>query len=192
MIITTEISSFDEFKAWSGGKDTLDDLSYKQQKRLFQYAEEVFPEGCSDGDLNNWLWFERDEIYAYLKIDENGNDIGSRAWASLILMEYAEKRQSVNQFGNIYNIITCFLDEEYDEGICDNEHELKYAFDRYVFSKWKEYMTQQLMAWHSEFGKELIEEWIDENYDEDEIPDNDDVSEEFDRYIESLNDLGED
>ena len=192
MVIKTEISSFDEFHAWSGGKDTLEDLSRDQQERLFQYAEEIFPDGCTDTELNDWLWFDRENIYEYLGIDEDGNDIGSVEWARSILMEYAEERQSVGQFGNIYNIITCFLDEEYDED-CDDEDDLKYNFDRYVLSKWKAHVKQQLMAWHSDLGAELIEEWIDDNYnDEDNIPDCDDVIEEFGEYVKSLNELEED
>ena len=191
MIIKTEINSFDEFHPWSGGKDTLESLSRKQQECLFQYAEEIFPEGCTDTELNDWLWFDRDSIYDYLKIDENGNDIGSTEWARPILMKYAESLYSVGQFGNIYNIVTCFLDEEYCEE-CENEDDLKYEFNRYVLSKWKEHIKQQLMAWHSDFGAELIVEWIDENYDNEEnIPDCDDAIAEFDKYIESLNELEE-
>jgi len=194
MIIKTEIISFDEFQAWSGGKDTLDELTHEQQERLFQYAEEVFPDGCTDTALNDWLWFDRDSIYEYLGIDSNGNDIGSTEWARPILMEYAEEKQfSVSRFGNVYNMLTCFLDEEYCDGDCDDEDDLKETFDTYVFDRWKEYAKQQLMAWHSDFGAELIADWLDENYDkEDEIPDIDDVEDSFKDYVDELNKIGED
>lgn len=193
MIIKTEISNFDEFKPWSGGKDTLDDLSESQKERLFEYAEEIFPEGCTDTELNDWLWFERDNIYEHLKIDSNGNDIGSVEWARPILMDYAkEKEFHTSQFGNIYNIITCFLDEEYDESD-ENEDDLKYDFDRYILDKWKEFVKQQLMAWHSDLGGDLIEEWLDKHYDnENEIPDHEEVADAFNEYVELLNNSNDD
>lgn len=189
MIIITEISSFDEFHPWSGGKNTLEDLSYEQQERLFQYAEEVFPEGCTDTELNDWLWFDRDSIYEYLRIDSNGNDIGSTEWARPILMDYANEKQfETCQFGNIYNIITCFLDEEYSDGDCDDKDSLKETFDSYVFDKWKEFAVQELTAWNSDMKPETISDWIDENYgNENEIPDMDDVVESFRKHVDSLN-----
>lgn len=192
MVIKQEIDSFDEFKAWSGGKDTLDDLTDEQQKRLFQYAEEIFPEGCTDSELNDWLWFERDNIYEYLGLDKNGMEIGSTEWARPILMGLAESRGFTTcQFGNIYNIITCFLDEEYDES-CDSEDELEEVFDEYVFEIWKKFAIQQLKAWHSNMDVDFIEEWIEKNYDKDELPDIDDVEESFSEYVEAFDELEED
>ena len=66
MIIKNEISSFDGFEAWSGGKDTLDDLTEDQKQRLFSHCEELFDGECTDSELNDYLWFERDEIYQFL------------------------------------------------------------------------------------------------------------------------------
>ena len=187
MIIKTEISSFDEFKPWSGGKDTLDDLTNEQQERLFEYAEELFPDGCTDTELNDWLWFERDSIYEVLGIDDNGNEIGSTEWARYILMDYAESKNHTSQFGNIYNILTSFLDEEYCDGDTDDEEYLKCQFDRFVLGKWQEFAEQQLTAWYSDIDPETITEWILDNYDDEEhIPDIEDVEKEFDIFAKSL------
>ena len=187
MIIKTEISSFDEFKPWSGGKDTLDDLTYEQQERLFEYAEELFHDGCTDTELNDWLWFERDSIYEYLGIDDRGNEIGSREWASAILTDYADEYSNVSQFGNIYNLITTYLDEEYCDDDYDDEDDLKDSFNHFVLEKWKEFATHQLSAWHSDIELDDIREWLDENYDDEEhIPDMDDVEKEFDIFAKSL------
>ena len=187
MIIKTEISSFREFQAWSGGKDTLDDLTYEQQERLFEYAEEIFFEGCTDTELNDWLWFERDSIYEHLGIDDRGNEIGSEEWARAILTDYADEYGNVSQFGNIYNLITTYLDEEYSDGDEDDEDNLKYSFDCFVLEKWKEFAAQQLLAWHSDIELDDIREWLDENYDDEEhIPDMDDVEEEFAKFAAEL------
>lgn len=187
MIIKTEISSFDEFRPWSGGKDTLDELTYEQQQRLFEYAEELFPDGCTDTELNDWLWFDRDSIYEYLGIDDRGNEIGSREWASAILTDYADDYSNISQFGNIYNLITTYLDEEYCDDDYDDEDNLKNSFDRFVFENWREFATHQLSAWHSDIELDDIREWVLEQYDDEEhIPDIDDVEEEFAKFAAEL------
>lgn len=62
MKIISEMSLAD-FKAWSGGKDTMDDLSYQDLKNLEQHLESLFPDGViTDTELNDFLWFERDMI----------------------------------------------------------------------------------------------------------------------------------
>lgn len=194
MIIKKEISSFDEFEAWSGGYDTLKDLTPSQKERLFEYAEELFFEGCTDTELNDWLWFDRDMIYEHLNIDEDGNDIGSVEWARKVLMEYAESKSIDAQFGNIYSLLSTYLDEEYCDGDHNTEYNLQYSFDSYILVTWREFMKQQLMAWHSELGAELIMEWLEENYDdEQDVPYHEDVIEEFGLYAQYLdNETNED
>lgn len=75
MKITMEIDSIENFKAWSGGKDTLDgiiNLGYDYINKLNDLAEEVFTDGCTETELNDWLWFDREFIYNDLGLDENG------------------------------------------------------------------------------------------------------------------------
>ena len=63
MKIITE-TSLEEFEAWSGGKYTLDVLIEKDLcDRLEQIIEwDIFPDGCTDTELNDFLWFEDDAI----------------------------------------------------------------------------------------------------------------------------------
>ena len=60
------------FKAWSGGKDTLDDLiEYNVVNEAEEYIEGIFAgreELPTDTEINDILWFERDEIYRYCGI----------------------------------------------------------------------------------------------------------------------------
>lgn len=60
---------------WSGGRDTMNDIiAAGKCDELESLAEETF--GCmadngeypTDTDVNDWLWFERDEIYRALGI----------------------------------------------------------------------------------------------------------------------------
>lgn len=58
--------SLENFEAWSGGKDTMNDLSHSDCERLEQHIEELYPDGITDTKLNDLLWFERDEIAVLL------------------------------------------------------------------------------------------------------------------------------
>lgn len=63
MKIITE-TSLDRFEAWSGAEDTLETL---KEKDLCDRLEElividIFPNGCRDDELNDFLWFENDTI----------------------------------------------------------------------------------------------------------------------------------
>ena len=71
MKYTIEESLYD-FKAWSGGKDTLDTLiEHDVVDQAEGYIEMIFAnreEPPTQTEINNILWFERDEIYWYCGI----------------------------------------------------------------------------------------------------------------------------
>ena len=63
-----ELISVSAFPAWSGGKDTLDEVVERgAEDRLTELIEMVF-EGSvpEDVEINDFLWFERDYIYREL------------------------------------------------------------------------------------------------------------------------------
>jgi len=61
-----------DFDAWSGAKDTkqtiLDNGMAEEFERLI---EELYPEGLTETQLNDLLWFESDWIYESLGISED-------------------------------------------------------------------------------------------------------------------------
>ena len=60
-----------DFKAWSGGKDTLDNLlKHGVVKEAEEYINEITDTGTlpTQTEINDILWFERDEIYKYCGI----------------------------------------------------------------------------------------------------------------------------
>lgn len=71
MIKVYEELTIEQFNAWSGGEDTLDIVrEYDKMEELNDLAEEVFgDEPISDTMLNDWLWFDRDEIFYQLDIE---------------------------------------------------------------------------------------------------------------------------
>lgn len=57
----------EDFDAWSGGKDTLDALIEKGVcDEVEEFIEQCFPDPQTDTDINDFLWFERDQIAEYL------------------------------------------------------------------------------------------------------------------------------
>lgn len=74
MKITHEVNSLYEFDAWSGAEYTKEKLlARKIDEEFMQYAEEIFPDGCTDTELNDLLWFESDMIFEHFGLDENGD-----------------------------------------------------------------------------------------------------------------------
>ena len=71
--------SLEDFDAWSGGKDTLDVLIEKDVcDEVEDFIEQCFTDP-TDTDINDFLWFERDQIAEYLGYDnweafENGEE----------------------------------------------------------------------------------------------------------------------
>lgn len=64
--------SLQDFKAWSGGKDTLDDLwAYDVVDKAEEYIDMIMDcreELPTQTEINDILWFESDEIYRYCGI----------------------------------------------------------------------------------------------------------------------------
>lgn len=59
--------------SWSGAIDTLKEIEKNdKEEELMEYLEEVFSESVpTETEVNDFLWFESDEIYEYLGMSEN-------------------------------------------------------------------------------------------------------------------------
>ena len=70
MKITSEMS-LKNFKAWSGAKDTLNKLIELDKCDELEFIlEHLYPDGLTDTQLNDILWFEDKWIYETLGIEE--------------------------------------------------------------------------------------------------------------------------
>ena len=81
MLVVKTINEYDKNdfgrlyeNSWSGAKQTLDDISNANlEEEFMQYLDEMFgADEVGDTELNDFIWFERDTIYDYLGLDENG------------------------------------------------------------------------------------------------------------------------
>lgn len=68
MKITSEISLSD-FEAWSGAKETKKVIIENEKVDEFDnLIEELYPDGLTETQLNDILWFEEDWIYSAIGI----------------------------------------------------------------------------------------------------------------------------
>ena len=72
MKITKEINNFNEIEGWSGAKYTYEIISKNNKKDEFMaLLEEIFPDGCTETELNDFLWFDDEFIFSDLDIEES-------------------------------------------------------------------------------------------------------------------------
>ena len=70
MKITSEMS-LKNFKAWAGGKVTLNKLIELDKCDELEFIlDDLYPDGLTDTQLNDMLWFDDEWIYETLGIEE--------------------------------------------------------------------------------------------------------------------------
>lgn len=63
-------ATLDNFEAWSGAKDTKEIILENNKGDQFEaLIEDLYPEGLSETQLNDILWFEEDWIFEQLGIE---------------------------------------------------------------------------------------------------------------------------
>ena len=70
--VIVEYNSIKDFEAWQGGDDTLDIVrAYDKINELDELVDMTFGDNSvNENVLNDWLWFDRNEILAELGIKE--------------------------------------------------------------------------------------------------------------------------
>lgn len=59
-----------EFHAWSGAIDTKERIIEEGKEEEFEaLIEEMYPDGLSDTDLNDLLWFDDEMLYNMLGME---------------------------------------------------------------------------------------------------------------------------
>ena len=68
MTITYELD-LNSFEAWSGAKETLERIQREGKcEELENVLEELYPDGMTETELNDLLWFEPETVYEWLGI----------------------------------------------------------------------------------------------------------------------------
>ena len=70
MTITYELD-LNSFEAWSGAVDTKNKIIEEGKAEAFNsLVEDIFPDGCTETEMNDFLWFDDDQIFDMLGIVE--------------------------------------------------------------------------------------------------------------------------
>ena len=68
MTITYELD-LERFEAWSGAKETLERIRREGKcEELENVLEELYPDGMTETELNDLLWFDSESVYGWLGI----------------------------------------------------------------------------------------------------------------------------
>ena len=68
MTITYELD-LNSFQAWSGAKETLERIQREGKCSLLeQILEDIYPDGMTETELNDLLWFDSETVYEWLGI----------------------------------------------------------------------------------------------------------------------------
>lgn len=70
MKIIKEVNSVSDFDFWSGAIYTINHLSDSQFETVIRILEDNYPEGMTDGELNDFFWFENDTIAEWLGFED--------------------------------------------------------------------------------------------------------------------------
>lgn len=58
--------SLRSFEFWSGAKDTVKYLTYEELDQIEAILEDLYPDGMSETEINDFFWFEEDTIAQWL------------------------------------------------------------------------------------------------------------------------------
>lgn len=117
MKITTEVS-LENFEAWSGGKDTLNELTSSECATIESMLEDLYPDGMDETQLNDFLWFDNETIAEWL---------GYSSW------EHLERDHAG------------ISDEDHARDVLNKEYplasdKLKAMFDKFIEEEWTDDM----------------------------------------------------
>ena len=67
--------SISDFDTWSGATSTKNKIVEANKESEFDsHIEELYPNGLTENQLNDYLWFEEDTILEILGIEEESED----------------------------------------------------------------------------------------------------------------------
>lgn len=69
MIVKSD-TSIREFNFWSGAKDTVKYLTLEELDSIESILDDLYPEGISATELNDFFWFDNDTIAEWLGCDD--------------------------------------------------------------------------------------------------------------------------
>lgn len=69
MKVIKEVNNYSDFEFWSGAADTVEYLTAEEVEKVLIILEDIYRDGMTDTELNNFFWFEKDTIAEWLGYD---------------------------------------------------------------------------------------------------------------------------
>jgi hypothetical protein len=120
MIITHEINDLYNFQPWSGAVDTYYTIvNAGKGERFINELETLYPDGMTDGELNDLLWHDSDWCLGLVGIvSESRKDELKKLFFEIC--EQSENEQE-HYMGQVVDYMNDLLDSE---NLTDNEREI--------------------------------------------------------------------
>lgn len=61
---------FCDFTFWAGACQCVEELTDEQQEQVWATLEELYPEGMTETEINDFFWFEADTIAEWLGFED--------------------------------------------------------------------------------------------------------------------------
>lgn len=144
-------TSLDRFEAWSGGRDTLNTLIEKDLCDTLEahIENDIFINGSTDTELNDFLWFERDFIAELLgfrdweDLENDGDEEDEDEEEIEIDMELLEAHvEAVAKFMDYCNSADC---SNCPFRCCNTNNDCENAYNKMLEGKsWFDAMTEYM------------------------------------------------
>ena len=120
MIITHEINDLYDFQPWAGAVNTCETIvNADKGKQFMNELESIYPDGITDTQLNDLLWFESDWCLDLVGIvSESRKDELKKLFFEIC--EQSENEQE-HYMGQVVDYMNDLLDSE---NLTDNEREI--------------------------------------------------------------------
>lgn len=139
MLITYELD-LNSFDAWGGAIDTLNRVKNEGKvNQLESILDEMYPEGITEGELNDLLWYEEDDIFSWLgirsesKIREELNDIKE---------EYNDIQSQIDDIISEYNDACIGVSVSDKKDIWEDSYVTDYVYLKEQLEEFKEQITE--------------------------------------------------
>lgn len=128
--------SLENFQFWSGAKTNAQELSLDELEALESQLEDLYPEGMSDTDLNDLMWFNFNtvcswvghpvEVFLWVKENSVSVEAGENYNETYNMEDYDSIDEMLEDFANNYSI---------ELGKVNNKDEAEKAFEKFKESQ---------------------------------------------------------
>ena len=153
MKIYTEISELEEFEPWADAKETHERIcDAGKGEEFIQQLDDVYPDGITETQLNDLLWFEEEWCYSLVGLNKYGYEPMEACdiYDSNTVQDYITRH-----FEELNN------DDETEKGRwIDDDHEVCHAIEEWLEENQDSDDIEEIAEkWLNDGGEATIEEY---------------------------------